>query len=81
MTLNLLYWVQLLCGALVGELALSANSIMVMLLPSGPFDLKFSDVNFKHLLRRRCLHRFLSEDLIQVFQKVVGTCRLSLVMI
>lgn len=81
MALNLLYWVQFLCGALLGKLTLSADPIILVLPPSGPFDLKLPDIYFKHLLRRRCLYRFLSEDLVQVFQEVVGACRLSLVMI
>ena len=81
MTLNLLYRVRLLLGggaALLGELALTADPIMP---PSGPFDLKLPDINFEDFLRRGgCLHRLLlSEDLVQVFQKVVGACRLSLV--
>ena len=81
MALNLLYWVQFLCGALLGELALSAYPIILVLPPLGPFDLKLPDINFKHLLRRRCLHRLLSEDFVEVFQEVVGACRLSLVMV
>jgi hypothetical protein len=80
-TLNLLNWIHLLCGALLGELALSAYPIILGLPPSGPFDLELPNINFEHLLRRRRLYRFLSEDLIEVFQKVVGTCRLPLVMI
>ena len=81
MTLDLFYWVQFLFGALLCELTLPADPIILVLSPSGPFDLELPDINFKHLLRRRCLYRFLSEDLVKVFQKVVGTCRLSLIMI
>jgi len=80
-TLNLLDWIQLLCGALLGELALSADPIVLGLPPSGTFDLELPDINFEHLLRRGRLYRFLPEYLIKVFQKVVGACRLSLVMI
>jgi hypothetical protein len=66
-TLNLLDRIQLLFGALLGELALSADPIILRLPPSSPFDLELPDINFEHLLRRRSLYRFLSEDLIKVF--------------
>jgi hypothetical protein len=73
-TLNLLDWIQLLRGALLCILALSAYPIILRLPPSGPFDLELPEINFEHLLSRGRLYRFLSEDLIKVFQKVIGAC-------